>query len=96
MNTVLFKRAIARLPIAMSLFAIAIVVVYVAMFGPNHQPDEGAAAHVWQFLMLGQLPVMALYAALCLPQSPKPTIRMLALQVGAATVALALVFILNL
>jgi hypothetical protein len=96
MNTGSFKRTIARLPIAMSLIAIAIVVVYVAMFGPNQQHDEGAVAHVWQILMLGQLPFMVLYAALCLPQSPKPTLRMLALQVGAATVALALVFILNL
>ena len=39
----------------MSLAALALVLGHAAVFGIVHEADEGAAAHVWQILMVGGL-----------------------------------------
>ena len=85
----------AYLPIAMSLAALAIVLVYLALHGPAPQPDENAAAHLWQILMAGQVPIVAFFAIRWLPQSPRKALPILALQVGAALAAMAPVFLLH-
>ena len=59
MDTALLRRPSALIPLAMSAAALATVVAYAALFGTARQADEGAAAHVWQLLMAGQVPVMA-------------------------------------
>ena len=82
----------AWLPIAMSLAALATIGYHIAAFGSAPQPDEGAAAHIWQLLMAGQAPVIVFYAAKWLPRSPKVALGMLALQVGAACAAAAPVY----
>ena len=51
MDVTLFKRPSALMPLAMSLAALAIVIGYAATFGTARQPDEGAAAHLWQLFM---------------------------------------------
>ena len=55
------KHPSAWLPIAMSFVALAMVVGCIAMFGAVREPDEGAAAHIWQLLMAMQVPVVALF-----------------------------------
>ena len=55
----LLRRPSAQIPIAMSTTALALVIGYAMTFGTARQADEGAAAHIWQLLMLGQLPVVA-------------------------------------
>lgn len=62
------------------------------MHGTARQEDEGAAAHLWQLLMAGQLPVMFYFAVKWLPTDPKGTLQVLALQVGAAFAAAFPVF----
>lgn len=57
---VLLKRPSAFLPVAMSVAAL--VLVSVAVFGVVREADEGATAHLWQLLVAGQLPVVALFA----------------------------------
>ena len=42
---------------ARSLAALADVVVSIAIFGVVHETDEGTAAHIWQLLMAGQMPI---------------------------------------
>lgn len=71
MNTSLFTRPSALLPIAMSLAALAIVLGYAAMFGVARQADEGTPAHVWQLLMAGQLPIVAYFSIKWLPSQPR-------------------------
>jgi len=93
LNTV--KHPSAFLPIAMSLFAVAVVVTHIALFGTARQPDEGTAAHLWQLLMAGQLPIVAFFAFRWLPQAPRYALPVLALQVGAALAALAPVYLLH-
>jgi hypothetical protein len=84
----LLKRPGALIPVAMSAAALATVIGYAAMFGTARQADEGAAAHVWQLLMAGQVPVVAFFAIKWLPTEPRQTLLVLALQVGAALAAM--------
>ncbi|MGA2752458.1 MAG: hypothetical protein ABSE53_01725 [Terracidiphilus sp.] len=92
----LLKRPSAFLPVAMSLTALAVVVVHIAVFGIAREADEGAAAHIWQLLMAGQIPVLAFFAFKWLPRDPKPALYVLALQAGAALASLTPVYLLNL
>ena len=57
----------AFLPVTMSLLAIAVVITHIVFFGTARQPDEGTAAHLWQLLMAGQLPIVGFFAIRWLP-----------------------------
>ena len=88
MDSALLKRPGALIPVAMSIAALTTVIGYAAMFGTARQADEGAAAHIWQLLMAGQLPVVAFFAIKWLPIAPRQALLVLALQVGAALAAM--------
>lgn len=88
MDDALLKRPSGFVPVAMSVAALATVVGYVAMFGTARQADEGTAAHVWQLLMVGQVPVMAFFAIRWLPTNPRQALLVLGIQVGAALAAM--------
>ena len=95
-SATLLKRPSAFLPLAMSFAALATLVVHVAIFGIAREVDEGAAAHIWQLLMAGQVPIVAFFAIRWLPKTPRQALPILALQVGAALAAMAPVFFLHL
>ncbi len=90
------KQLSAWLPIAMSLAALATVLIHVARFGAAREADEGATAHIWQLLMVAQVPVVAWFAMRWLPRAPREALPVLVIQVGAGLAALAPVFILGL
>jgi hypothetical protein len=92
MNTSPMKQPSAWLPITMSVAALALVLGHVGIYGAVHQADEGAAAHLWQLLMAGQVPVVAYFALKWLPRAPGQAWRVLALQVVAALAACAPVY----
>jgi hypothetical protein len=96
MNVSLVKQPGASIPIAMSLAALVTVVSHVAIFGVAREADEGAAAHIWQLLMAGQVPIVAFYAVKWLPRAPRRTLQVLGVQIGAALAALAPVYWLGL
>jgi len=83
------------LPLLMSLAALSIVLVYLAVNGPARQSDEGTAAHIWQLLMAAQVPIVFYFAIKWLPQSPRQGIITLALQLGGAAAALLPVYLLR-
>lgn len=85
----------AFLPVAMSLGALATVLLFLAWRGPGPQADEGAAAHIWQLLMAAQAPIVLFFAVKWVPQSPRQAVPILALQVAAALAAMAPVFLLR-
>ncbi len=89
----MLKHPSAFLPVAMSLGALATVLMFVALHGTAPQADEGAAAHIWQLLMAAQVPIVLFFAIKWLPQSPRQTVPILGLQVGAALAAMAPVFL---
>jgi hypothetical protein len=96
MNVSIMKHPSAVLPMAMSFAALGVVLVHITRFGVAREVDEGTAAHIWQLLMAAQVPIVAFFAIKWLPRTPKQALLVLALQVGAALVALAPVFFLNL
>jgi hypothetical protein len=96
MNISALKHPSALIPLAMSFAALALVVVHTALYGVVHETDEGTPAHVFQLLMGAQIPIIAFFALKWLPQNPQSATLVLALQIGAALVAMAPVFILKL
>ena len=92
MNVSPARQPSALVPIAMSVAALGTVLFHIARFGIAPQTDEGAAAHLWQLLMAGQVPVVMFYAVKWLPRAPSTALQVLAVQVGAALAALAPVY----
>jgi len=82
-NNSLFKQPSAWIPLAMSFAALAMIVVHVALFGVTHSEDEGLAAHIFQLIMIAQLPVAGYFAIRWLPKQPKQALIVLALQAVA-------------
>jgi hypothetical protein len=85
----------AFLPVVMSLAGLALVLIHAARFGVVHEVDEGTSAHLFQILMVVQVPVVAFFAIKWLPQSPKRTLLILALQALAGIAAFASVYFLT-
>jgi hypothetical protein len=96
MGSSLLKHPSAFVPLMMSLAALALVMVYVVLFGIVHQPDEGTPAHIFQLLMVGQMPLVAFFALKWLPKEPKRAVVVLAFQGAAALLAIATVVLLEL
>ena len=61
----------ALIPLAMSLAALGIIVLHILVAGTDPQPDEGTEAHLWQLLMLGQVPIVLFFAINWLPQASR-------------------------
>jgi hypothetical protein len=70
--------------------------IHIGWFGTAREADEGTAAHLWQILMAGQLPIIAWFAIKWLPKDPKATFVVLAVQLLAGLAAAAPVFYLGL
>ena len=95
MNAPSIRQPSAFLPLAMSLVALIMVLVHAAIFGIVHEADEGTAAHIFQILMVAQVPVVAFFAIKWLPRTPTQAVRVLAMQAAAAFAAIAAVFFLT-
>ena len=91
----MLKQPSAFLPVIMSFAALATVGVHVAMVGVAREADEGTAAHIWQLLMIAQIPIVAFFAIKWLPQARRQAVPILAVQIAAALAALAPVYFLD-
>lgn len=91
----ILKRPSAFLPLAMSLTALMVVLGHAAVYGVVHETDEGAAAHIWQLLIAGQVPLVAFFAINWLPQATRQTLLVLAMLAGATLANFAAVFFLT-
>ena len=89
------KHPSAFLPIAMSVLAVALIVIHIARFGPAPQPDEETSAHLWQLLMGLQIPIIAFFAIRWLPQSPRSSVVVLAMQAAAGIATVAPIYFLH-
>jgi len=78
----------AYLPLAMGLAGLALIFGHIAS-GGGRETDEGAAAHIWQLLMVAQLPLVGIFAITWLPQAPRMALLILALQVAVVFANLA-------
>jgi hypothetical protein len=90
-------RASALLPIVMSIAAIGVLgLALTTGFGRSPDGDEGTAAHLWQLLIAGQIPVIAYFALRWFPAAPREGLVVLAAQLAAGLAAAAPVFLLHL
>jgi hypothetical protein len=87
MNGTLLRRPTALIPVGMSAAALAVVIVHAVRFGTGREVDEGTAAHLWQLLIAGQLPLIAVFAVKWLGVEPRQALRVLVLQAGAVLAA---------
>jgi hypothetical protein len=92
----MIKQPSAFLPVAMSCVALAMVLVHITFFGAAREADEGTAAHLFQLLMVAEVPIAAFFAIKWVEKAPRQVLLVLAIQVGAALAALAPVFYFNL
>jgi hypothetical protein len=92
MNDSPMKQLSAVIPVVLSLAALGLVLGHAAVYGVVHETDEGAAAHIFQILMVAQVPVVTYFALKWLPRAPGLALRVLALQAGAALAAFAAVY----
>jgi hypothetical protein len=77
----------------MSLLSLALVIEGVAQFGLNHrEADEGWQAHLFQLLIVLQVPIVLLFAATANWKPPGRTLRVLGLQAAAWSAALGALY----
>lgn len=90
------NRIAAVTPIVMSLAALVLVLVSVFWGGAKRSADEGAAAHLFQLLVLAQAPLVLLFLATADWGARLPIARPLVLQASALGLAFGSVAIFNL
>ena len=88
-NLPLLKKPSAYLPLLMSLAALAIMLLHVGIVGTAREADEGAAAHIFQLLVSGQVLVAGYFALRWLPTAPCQATLVLVLQALAVLLACA-------
>lgn len=88
MNLALGNKTSALLPVIMSLAALLLVGIQLAVNGMRPQSDEGALAHVYQLLLLAQLPVIAFFVLKWARQAPRQAITVILVQGIALATAL--------
>lgn len=90
-----FARPSALAPLLMSLAALVVVLARVVVGGTAREADEGLAAHLFQVLIVGQLPIVAFFAVKWLRRTSRSAWVVLGAQVGAILIACAPVFCLR-
>jgi len=75
----LIKQPPALLSIGLSLAGLALIFGHLALFGNMQQEDEGTAAHLWQLIMLVQLPVIGWFLFRWLPRKLMGSLQVFAL-----------------
>jgi len=97
MKVSLLKRPSALLPIGLSITSIALVAGFVMLYGTQHQgEDEGAAAHIWQLLILAHVPAIVFFLAKWMPREPRQAAMVLVVQLVAFAAALSPIYLLGL
>lgn len=97
MNSLLRKPS-AWVPIALSLgvWAMLGVALSLSPWPPVPEADEGVAAHIFQLWLVLEALLIPFFALVWLPQAPRETLAILALQVAAVLPPIIIVFYFNL
>jgi hypothetical protein len=93
---VLVRKPSAIAPIIMSLAALGVILIAIAIGAAKPEPDENTGAHIWQLLMAGQLPFLGWFALRWLRQDLKAGFSIFGLQIVAFIAALLPVWLLGL
>lgn len=84
----MLKLPSAFVPLAMSCAALITVLLHLRLSGVAQEADEGAAAHIFQMLIVAQIPFAAFFAWRFVPLAPKSAITVILLQVCAVVIAI--------
>ena len=84
---ILARRPSGFIPVLMSLMALAVVVASLATMGAARPTDEGTAAHLFQILIGGELPILVFFAARWLQQDSRAALTILTVQAIAIGLA---------
>ena len=71
MKTIPLTRPGVFVPILMSMIAIAMVAGHALIYGTTSEAEEGTAAHIFQLLIILQIPIIVLFAVKWLPKEPR-------------------------
>ena len=94
--TAMIKKPGAFTPLVMSCAALATVLIHIATTGVAPEGDEGTAAHIFQLLLIAEVPIVAYFTYIWLPSYPRPTLLTLTLQISAVLATFAPVYYYNL
>lgn len=89
------KKPSALIPLFMSLAALSLLAIQLATHGVAPERDEGAVAHLWQLLVVAQIPVIAFFAIRWLRQAPRQAAPVLLAQGLALAAAVVPVHVLG-
>ena len=95
MNEPMLKQPTVFLPLVMSLVALIMILVHYSIFGIVDETDEGTAAHIFQLLIVAQVPFIAFHAFKWLALAPRQALFFIVLQVSAVLAAIVAVFFLT-
>ena len=76
------------LPVVMSLAALAMVLIAVTTGWERDLADEGMAAHLFQLLIVGEIPIILLFLLTAERGRTRPVVRLAAVQAAAVGIAL--------
>ena len=79
----------------MSVAALALVLAHIARYGMGREADEGTSAHLFQLLMILQVPIIGWFALRWLRREPGRGIAVLAVQFISAAAAFSAVYIME-
>jgi hypothetical protein len=82
------KKPSAWSPVIMSIGALVLVGIQIAMHGVQPERDEGVVAHLWQLLVVAQVPIIGFFAYRWLRPYPKQGVPVLVAQLLAVASAL--------
>ena len=85
----------AWLPIIMSVIAVFLLLIQLATNGFRPEIDEGTVAHVWQLLVVSQIPLIVFFAFRWLRRAPRQALTVLAMQGLSLASAAVPVFVLK-
>jgi hypothetical protein len=80
-------------PVVMSMFCIGMILLHVARFGTLKQEDEGTEVHLFQLLMVLQIPLILIFVGRWWPDRRRETLVILSLQAFLALLAFLLLYL---
>lgn len=91
----LLRKPSAYLSLTMSLAGLALVLGHAAVYGVVHEADEGTAAHLWQILIVLQVPLIAFFAFKWLPRATRQSLLVLGMLAATTAANFAAVYFLT-
>jgi hypothetical protein len=92
LNGSLLVHPSALIPILMSIAALSLVLIHAAIYGIVHETDEGTSAHIFQLLMIAQLPIIVFFGFKWFKKSHRQATRILVIQITTWLAAIAAVY----